>query len=89
MTATPAKHNCGGVVFGQKTPGCPRCDELLAGAEPRTQPWRRPIKRCVNYATCHGMVERGEYTGLCRSCQIKAHDCTASKCGPVCTAFQW
>lgn len=22
-------------AFGRKTPGCPRCDELLAGAEPR------------------------------------------------------
>lgn len=30
----PARHTCGGPVFGKKTPGCPRCDELLAGAEP-------------------------------------------------------
>lgn len=28
------KHTCGGPVFGKKTPGCPRCDELLAGAKP-------------------------------------------------------
>lgn len=28
------RHTCGGPVFGRKTPGCPRCDELLAGAEP-------------------------------------------------------
>lgn len=28
------KHSCGGVVFGKKTKGCPRCDELLAGATP-------------------------------------------------------
>ena len=28
------KHTCGGPVFGTLTPGCPRCDELLAGAEP-------------------------------------------------------
>lgn len=28
------KHTCGGPVFGRKTPGCPRCDELLAGAKP-------------------------------------------------------
>lgn len=27
-----AKHTCGGPVFGRKTPGCPRCDEMLAGA---------------------------------------------------------
>ena len=28
------KHTCGGPVFGRKTPGCPRCDELLSGAAP-------------------------------------------------------
>lgn len=28
------KHTCGGPVFGKKTPGCPRCEELLAGATP-------------------------------------------------------
>lgn len=28
------KHTCGGPVFGRLTRGCPRCDELLAGAEP-------------------------------------------------------
>lgn len=32
--STTTKHTCGGPVFGKKTPGCPRCDELLAGAEP-------------------------------------------------------
>lgn len=26
------KHTCGGPIFGKKTPGCPRCDEMLAGA---------------------------------------------------------
>jgi hypothetical protein len=28
------KHDCGGPVFGRKTPGCPRCDELIGGAKP-------------------------------------------------------
>lgn len=31
------KHICNasnGPVFGRKTAGCPRCDELLAGAKP-------------------------------------------------------
>ena len=28
------KHTCGGPVFGRLTRGCPRCDELLAWAEP-------------------------------------------------------
>lgn len=27
-------HTCGGPVFGRKTPGCPRCDDLAAGARP-------------------------------------------------------
>ena len=39
MAAT-TKHTCGGPVFGHKTPGCPRCDELLAGAAPVQ--WKRP-----------------------------------------------
>jgi len=30
------KHTCGGPVWGRKTPGCPRCDDLIAGAEPVT-----------------------------------------------------
>lgn len=29
-----AEHTCGGPVFGRLTAGCPRCDELSAGAEP-------------------------------------------------------
>lgn len=36
------KHTCNGgrgPAFGRKTPGCPRCDELAAGAEPRTLNW--------------------------------------------------
>ena len=28
------RHTCGGPVWGRKTPGCPRCDELLGGATP-------------------------------------------------------
>ena len=32
--STITKHTCGGPKFGRKTAGCPRCDELLAGAEP-------------------------------------------------------
>ncbi|MFE2693651.1 hypothetical protein [Streptomyces mirabilis] len=28
------RHTCGGPVFGRLTDGCPRCDELSAGAEP-------------------------------------------------------
>jgi hypothetical protein len=32
--STTTKHTCGGPVYGRKTPGCPRCDELIAGAAP-------------------------------------------------------
>lgn len=39
-TNEAAQHTCGGPVFGRKTPGCPRCDELLAGA-PARQGWGR------------------------------------------------
>ena len=28
------KHTCGGPAFGRRTAGCPRCDELAAGAAP-------------------------------------------------------
>ena len=28
------KHSCGGPIFGRKTAGCPRCDELIGGAKP-------------------------------------------------------
>ena len=30
------KHTCGGPVFGRRTAGCPRCEELPAGATPAT-----------------------------------------------------
>lgn len=33
-TTSTTRHTCGGPVFGRKTPGCPRCDALLAGAAP-------------------------------------------------------
>jgi len=32
---TTTKHNCPTNGFPHKTPGCPRCDELLAGHAPR------------------------------------------------------
>lgn len=41
------KHTCNdgnGPAFGRKTPGCPRCDELLAGAAPVA--W---VKRDASY----------------------------------------
>lgn len=37
------KHTCGGPVFGQRTAGCPRCDELASGATPVR--WANTTKR--------------------------------------------
>ena len=72
------KHACGGPVFGRKTPGCPRCDELIAGAAPVVQAWR-------------GQRARDE-AGM--SAAIHAHFApggphSRGACGPVCTAFDW
>jgi len=66
-----ARHSCGGPVFGRMTPGCTRCDELLAGA----QPVRWNTRRRDDDAQCVA--------------EIRAHDCAADRCGPVCTAFDW
>ena len=65
------KHKCGGPVFGRKTAGCPRCDELLAGAKPVV--WRH--------------YRRDDEARRIR--EIRAHNCKASNCGPVCTFGDW
>jgi hypothetical protein len=75
------------VVFGRQVDGCPRCAELAAGAEPVRWAWAERT-RCATPG-CGGHVERGEYATLCRSCQIRAHNCTERGCGVICTAFDW
>ncbi len=76
MTAT--RHTCNdgnGPVFGRRTGGCPRCAELAAGAAPvRWAPGRRA-------RTAVDITRRAE--------EIRAHDCTAAGCGPVCTFGDW
>ena len=56
--------------------GCPRCLELTGGA-----------------VAIKGWGSRGRYSGHQTDEQIRkairAHDCKASKCGPVCTTFDW
>lgn len=37
------QHTCGGPIFGKRTPGCPRCDELNAGAQPVR--WKNTSRR--------------------------------------------
>jgi hypothetical protein len=72
------RHTCGGPVFGQKTPGCPRCDELLAGAPPVVQPWRGRRER-----------EDRERRAAMRAHFAPGSPHSRSACGPVCTAFDW
>jgi hypothetical protein len=81
--AEPAKHTCNGGQgphFGRKTAGCPRCDELLAGAEPR-QGW-----------THRGRFS-GPVTDAERTADIRAHFAgerhRSDGCGPVCTYGDW
>lgn len=81
VQAATTKHTCGGPSFGRKTPGCPRCDELLAGAAPVVQAWR-------------GQREREDRE---RSAAIHAHFASARHndprnpnwCGRVCTFGEW
>lgn len=61
------------VVFGRKVDGCPRCAELAAGASP------------VQWT---GARLRAEQDRLFRV-ELAAHDCVASRCGPVCTFGDW
>jgi len=65
-------HTCN-MVFGRKTAGCPRCDELLAGAEPVKWDWAERKK---------AQEERA------KRYPPRPHVCTPS-CGMVCTANEW
>jgi len=71
------KHTCGGPKFGRKTPGCPRCDELIAGAAPRAG-WgdrKRAQESQRNREIRAHFAPGGPHArGLC---------------GPVCTAFDY
>jgi hypothetical protein len=75
--ARTTKHTCGGPQFGRKTPGCPRCDELLAGAAPVVQSWRgsrqREEQQRRDESRAHFTSERHRSGG----------------CGPVCTFGEW
>lgn len=69
------KHTCNNgknPVFGRKTPGCARCDELIAGAP--SVKWSSAIRADQEASRIHA---------------IRNHNCVTSRCGPVCTAFEW
>jgi len=72
-----------------RTAGCPRCDELTAGAAPRT--WGGQT-----YTKCSGCgrpVERGYFGDRCQACQVRDHfngeRHRSGGCGPVCTFGEW
>jgi hypothetical protein len=74
-TTTGTRHSCGGPSFGRLTPGCPRCDELAQGAQPRQ--WRNnrrdDDRRRSAEIAAHFASERHRSGG----------------CGPVCTFGDW
>jgi hypothetical protein len=62
------KHTCNGgngPAFGRKTAGCPRCDELLAGAAPVE--WKKPATSYGGYpcATPGGSCGAMRTHGVC------------------------
>ena len=64
------------MAFGRKDSTCPRCQELTAGAEPR-QGWQGKY------------FNNKKHQDAQRKKSIEKHDCKASGCGVVCTAFDW
>lgn len=75
QTIKTTQHTCGGPVFGKKTPGCPRCDELIAGAAPVV--WN--ITRRTTDAS-RSVEIRAHFDG---------HKHRSGGCGPVCTFGEW
>lgn len=67
------KHTCGGPTFGRLAP---------AGSCPRCDELRAGSQP-VRWANSRREADAQ------RLAAISAHDCTASRCGIVCTAFQW
>jgi hypothetical protein len=69
------KHTCGGPIFGRKTAGCPRCDELIRGAAPiqwAQSKASRDAQRCVEIRE-----------------HFASHKHRSGGCGPVCTFGDW
>lgn len=71
------QHTCGGPKFGRLTPDCPRCDELAAGAQPRTS-WRsrrQQTQETQQRAHQAHFAPNGPHA--------------RGACGPVCTFGDW
>lgn len=78
------RHTCndgGGPRWGRKTSGCPRCDELLAGAAPREA---HPAIQAV---------KRRQADDEQRAADIREHFASdrhrSGGCGIVCTYGDW
>lgn len=76
------KHTCNGGAgphFGRKTPGCGRCDELLAGAPARGLGWD-PSKtgKALDAQICREIAAH-----------FKSDKHLSGGCGPVCTYGEW
>lgn len=72
------KHTCNegrGPVFGRKTVGCPRCDELRSGATPIA--WA-PSRVTRDAAHCREIAAH-----------FASHAHRSGQCGPVCTYGDW
>jgi hypothetical protein len=73
-----SSHNCNGghgPVFGRKTAGCPRCDELLAGAAP------------VKWAASRASQDAQRCKEI--AAHFSGHRHQSGQCGPVCTFGEW
>lgn len=71
------KHTCTGPVFGRKTKGCPRCDELIAGAEPVR--WSIRVTR--------KQQELLQIQAIREHFSSQKH--LTGGCGPCCTFGEW
>ena len=75
MATVPTTQHTHQVVFGRKVEGCPRCTELRLGM---------PARQWAGYSSRDRAAQ-----AAARTREIRAHDCTRSRCGPVCTAFDY
>lgn len=94
-TQTATQHDaaiCGalpgrGPAFGRKVPGCPRCDELLAGAEPRQLSAHRQAMVDAHASRVDADVQRlADMREHFASAEHRAGRCND---GGPCTKFEW
>jgi len=72
------KHTCNngrGPNFGYKTAGCPRCDELTAGAKP------------AQWGPSRARIDQERAADIRAHFQSQRH--LSGACGPCCTFGEW